>query len=491
MTTIVWFRNDLRTLDHEPLYRAARNGPVVPVYCVDPRQFGSTYTFGFPRTGPFRAQFLWESMVDLQKRLAALGTPLVVRVGVPETVLPTLVQEVHADTIFYHSEMASEEVAVEQALRLAVEPLGVRMEGFWGQTLYHRDELPFPLDRLPNVFSEYRKIIEAQGTIRLPFPTPEHVEGVTVSSDPLPQLEDMGITPLPADPRGTMHFTGGETEALARLDSYVWQEEHISRYKETRNGMVGDSYSTKFSPWLANGSLSPRTVYETVTRYETESTKNESTYWVIYELLWRDYFRFVLLKYGNALFHAGGIRDLELQWKRDSNLFTTWAEGRTGYPLVDAAMHELRATGFVSNRGRQNAASFLTNILGIDWRMGAEWFESWLIDYDVASNYGNWAYSAGVGNDPHQFRFFNVFRQAEMYDPNGVYVKPWLPELAALPADKVHHPSDLSPEEQAAYGVTIGKDYPAYIVPLFESAKANEAAYRAVARAKKKVMRDA
>ncbi len=151
----------------------------------------------------------------------------------------------------------------------------------------------------------------------------------------------------------------------------------------------------------------------------------------------------------------------------------------TGFPLVDANMRELTATGFMSNRGRQNVASFLTKNLGINWQMGAEWFESLLIDYDVCSNWGNWNYTAGVGNDARGFRYFNIKKQSKDYDPQGKYVKHWLPELTSVPARKVHEPWTLSSDEQKRYGLTIGVDYPQPVVDLWKSVQQNEKVYNA------------
>lgn len=478
MTTIVWFRNDLRTIDHEPLYRAAQQGQVVPLYCFDPRSFGKTHYFGFPKTAGFRAQFLRESVADLAHRLAALGAPLIIRWGNPETIVAEVVRATQATALYYHAEVASEEIAVEVAVRNALAPLGIHPQAFWGHTLYHRDDLPFSIPALPDIFTTYRHAVEERSTIRQSFPAPMRLEGVTLPSDGIPTLAAWEIQAPPADPRAVLPFVGGESAGLARLHRYLWEDDRLRDYKNSRNGMVGEGYSTKFSPWLADGSLSPRTIYENVQAYEKSRIKNESTYWLIFELLWRDYFRFVLLKYGNLLFQAGGLRQLALPRHHNWAWFEAWREGRTGYPLVDATMRELGETGYISNRGRQNVASFLTKNLGLDWRMGAEWFESLLIDYDVASNYGNWNYAAGVGNDPRAFRFFNIFKQAEQYDPTGEYVKRWLPQLAPLPDDKVHRPSDLTAEEQQQYGVEIGKTYPPYLVPLYVTATANEAIYK-------------
>jgi deoxyribodipyrimidine photo-lyase len=248
--------------------------------------------------------------------------------------------------------------------------------------------------------------------------------------------------------------------------------------------MLGANYSSKFSPWLALGCLSPRYIYEQIQQYETERVQNDSTYWLVFELLWRDYFRFVCTKHGDRIFRRSGLQGIDIAWKEDWQRFDCWRNGTTGFPLIDANMQELAATGFISNRGRQNVASFLTKNLGIDWRMGAEWFESLLLDYDVCSNWCNWNYTAGVGNDARGFRFFNILKQSKDYDPDGKYVKHWLPALNKLPSSKVHEPWKLLPVEQQRFGVRLGVDYPKPLVDLFQSAAANETIYNAAVKAK-------
>ena len=193
-------------------------------------------------------------------------------------------------------------------------------------------------------------------------------------------------------------------------------------YKETRNELLGSGYSTKFSPWLAFGCVSARFIMSELERFEAQYGGNDSTYWVWFELLWRDYFKFVALKFGNALFKEGGLLAAtgdRVNWVKgveSDKRFWAWANGETGVPFIDANMRELKATGFMSNRGRQNVASYLVKDLNVDWRRGAEWFESYLLDYDPCSNYGNWLYVAGLGNDPRQDRYFNVIKQAHASD---------------------------------------------------------------------------
>jgi len=226
----------------------------------------------------------------------------------------------------------------------------------------------------------------------------------------------------------------------------------------TRNGLLGADYSTKFSSWLAFGCVSPRRIYFEIKKYERERVKNDSTYWVIFELIWRDYFRFVCAKYGTLVFYPGGIMQKRVKWDKDEAKFKKWADGLTGVPFVDANMRELLHTGWMSNRGRQNVASFLTKDLKLDWRLGAEWFEYMLIDHDVCSNYGNWNYSAGIGNDPREDRKFNMVKQATDYDAKGEFVKLWVPELSAIHESKVHVPWILRPNELS--GVKLGEAYP-------------------------------
>ena len=196
-------------------------------------------------------------------------------------------------------------------------------------------------------------------------------------------------------------------------------------YKKTRNGLIGKDYSTKFSPWLANGSLSARTIYWKIREFETEFGANQSTYWVVFELMWRDYFKYISLKYDSKIFSIGGILERNYQWNSDAKIIEKWINGETKDDFVNANMLELKETGWMSNRGRQNVASYFAKELLQDWRIGAAYFESMLLDFDVHSNYGNWMYVAGVGNDPRD-RKFNTRFQAERYDPNHQYRKLWL-----------------------------------------------------------------
>ena len=301
------------------------------------------------------------------------------------------------------------------------------------------------------------------------MPRPESIEplSIRVERGALPTLADFDHEDYAIDERTALSFSGGETEGLERLHYYIWESENISTYKETRNGLLGGDYSSKLSPWLAQGCLSPKTIYYEVKAFETAKGANESTYWILFELLWRDFFRFMGKKHGNAIFKKGGTKgEIDSNWHDDFDLLQSWINGETGVPFIDANMRELKHTGFMSNRGRQNVASFLVKDLHVNWQLGADYFESVLIDYDVCTNYGNWNYIAGVGSDPRENRYFNILSQAKRYDPHGKYVRLWLPELAEIPENKIHRPDCLSASEQSSFHIQLGDDYPIALVDM-------------------------
>ncbi|KAL7001861.1 Myosin-3 [Sarracenia purpurea var. burkii] len=457
---IVWFRNDLRVLDNEALFRAwVSSETVLPLFCVDPRLFGTTHSFGFPKTGALRAQFLIEGLGDLKKNLMKLGLNLLIQHGKPEKIIPTLVKEFGVHTVYAHKETCSEEINVERLVSSCLQKVelvspagpsthptctnGAKLQLIWGSTMYHFDDLPFDSSSLPDVYTQFRKSVESKSKVRGCIKIPSSLGPPPDVGDwgSVPSLDQLGLQEEKVN-KG-MRFVGGESAALSRVNEYFWKKDLLRIYKETRNGMLGPDYSTKFSPWLASGSLSPRFIYEEVKRYEKVRQANDSTYWVLFELIWRDYFRFLSIKYGNSIFHLGGPRNVKSSWSQDKFLFESWRDGHTGYPLIDANMKELSTTGFMSNRGRQIVCSFLVRDMGIDWRMGAEWFETCLLDYDPCSNYGNWTYGAGVGNDPREDRYFSIPKQAQTYDSEGKYVAYWLPELQALPKEKRNFPGHL------------------------------------------------
>lgn len=421
---IIWFRNNLRTHDAAFWNHIQEQDEVIAVYCLEP-QWLKTTPFGWKKMEVFRAQFLLETLNDLKQNLAKSGIAFYFF----NVDAATAFKQIHSifpfETIITQKEWTSEEVIVEQQIRTQFP--AVYWEEDYDQFLIEPSNLPFAIDNLPDVFTVYRKKVEQNWAVKDVLNKPNvlfnKVE-LPFCSD-IPSIQDLGYEFFVIDERSAFPCKGGETEALRHLKKYIWEHQQIITYKETRNELVGIQYSTKFSPWLANGSLSVRTIYHEIRKFEKEMLSNESTYWVLFELLWRDFFKCVSMKYGNSLFHLSGILNRNYSWKYNEKAINDWVYGKTKYDFVNANMMELKYTGWMSNRGRQNVASYFAKEMEQDWRIGASYFEAFLIDYDVHSNYGNWNYLAGVGNDPRD-RKFNIELQAKNYDEFHVFRNLWL-----------------------------------------------------------------
>lgn len=425
--SIVWFKTDLRITDNETLVQAvSASDEVLPVYILDDRLLDDRH-FGLRRIGAFRMRFLLESLEDLDYSLRSRGSGLLFRIGRPEEVLPELVKKYNVSKVFGKKEVAFEEKLIQADIEKALWKQQCVFEDYSTSTLYHALDLPFGIRDIPDVFSTFRKKVEKETAVREALSAPERIITPPLPKLILPSLLEFGFQEPVQDPRTVLSFEGGETAAMERMNHYFFKSKALSSYKETRNGLLGADYSSKFSPWLAHGCISAREIYWMVKRYESEYGENDSTYWLIFELIWRDYFRFVMKKYGRKLFTLNGFNGQQATGNsKDRELLVRWMNGKTGDAFVDANMLELKHTGFMSNRGRQNVASYLIDQLHLDWRLGAAYFEEQLIDYDVSSNWGNWAYLAGVGNDPRGKRAFNTEKQATDYDSKGEYRDLWL-----------------------------------------------------------------
>jgi deoxyribodipyrimidine photo-lyase len=464
---IVWFRNDLRLHDNEALMTAMHMATeVVPIYVFDERIFHGQTQHGMRRTEKYRAKFILESVIDLRNQFQAIGTDLIVRMGKPEEIITEIARETQSSWVICNRERTRDELQVQDNLEHALWAVGVELIFTRGKMLFHTQDLPMPVPHTPDLFTQFRKEVEGITPIRLPLEKPMSMAppSITIEKGEMPTLLALGHEAFTPDARAVLPFMGGETEGLKRLKYYLWDSNCIANYKNTRNGMVGGDYSTKFSPYLSQGCLSPKLIFHEIAKYETLRAKNESTYWVFFELLWRDYFRLMAKKHNNKIFLKGGPQNKPLpELTQNKNNFEIWKNGQTGVPFVDANMRELNATGFMSNRGRQNAASFLVKDLKVNWVLGAEYFESLLIDYDPASNYGNWNYVAGVGGDAREDRYFNQMTQARAYDPQADFVKLWCPELKHIPGDRAHRPDLLTVADRKAFQV---KGYPDPIVKM-------------------------
>ncbi|MGB5981281.1 MAG: DASH family cryptochrome [Nonlabens sp.] len=433
---LIWFRNDLRTTDNQSLKAACDNdGDVMGVYFFDPRFYKESdfdldveIELPFPRTSNYRAQFIIESVRDLRDQLKEHGIPLLVFHDTAANVIPNLVEKHDITDIYLQREWTRDETDQENDLGAELDKLENKPKGHrvYDQFLFHPDDIPFDsFDKIPKVFTEFRKKCEKQSEVRELVSIEDYKQEMPeVQETDVPSLSDLGLEELKKDDRSAFPWSGGSKSAWNRLNHYFWETKQLQDYKKTRNGLIGTDYSSKFSAWLAIGAISAREIYHEVKKYEKEIKKNQDTYWLVFELIWRDFFKYVSLKHRKDLFAIDGILKKDYDWKTSERELKKWMEGDTHEPFVNANMKEIAATGFMSNRGRQNVASYWSKHKEQDWRIGAAYFEYILIDYDVHSNYGNWMYNSGVGNDPRN-RTFNIQSQADRYDPDQEYQELW------------------------------------------------------------------
>jgi deoxyribodipyrimidine photo-lyase len=422
-TAVYWFRNDLRLGDNPALSDACLQAERLVLLYVVPESERRETPWGFERAGPLRRHFRDQALAGLAQALARQGRDLLIAAGDPVRTVTDLAREIGTVDVFCEAIAAPEELAECAALRTA----GFNVRERWQSSLIEPEDLPFTIAAMPRIFTRFREMLEGAAIVpRPPYPRPANLpEGETLAKPSLPRTaETRPVLPDGASfPFTEPEFHGSEQAALAHLDRY-FESAAPRTYKQSRNSLSGVSYSTKFSPWLAIGAVSARTVYAALRAHESRHGANESTYWIWFELLWRDFFRFASLRHGVRLFRAAGLSSLPPP-RHDAAAFRQWCAGDTGHALIDAGMRELAATGYLSNRLRQVVASYLVHDLDCDWRAGAAWFESRLIDFDIYSNQGNWLYLAGRGADPRQGRRFNPDKQAETYDPDGAYRALW------------------------------------------------------------------
>jgi deoxyribodipyrimidine photo-lyase len=434
---IYWFRNDLRLRDNPAWTKACATGQPILAITLEPLLGDRESAWGDLHVGAPRLAWWRANVGALQGELAALGVELIVMQASIKQVMETLVAEAGVSTL-YCQEIAA---PYEQAEVSALEDMGVTVNALWGCTLFDAKSLPFEVPQIPSIFSQFRREIEHAGVrVPLPLPAPAGAKGYRI---PERLTDSLSVwvsasqnVPFAWDRRTAFSWQDtasasygvrpGHTGGIEYLSDY-FSSPRVAQYKATRNGLVGMAYSSKWSPWLALGALSAREIVEALRRYENLHGANEGSYWLWFELLWREYFRWLHIQYGSALYRRRGLARIArfVAATKHQRAFAHWTQGRTGVPLVDAGMRELACSGYSSNRMRQILASYWIYDLGGDWRAGAAWFESQLLDYDVYSNQGNWLYIAGVGTDPRGGRQFNIQKQQAEHDPEGVYCCLW------------------------------------------------------------------
>ncbi len=439
---LVLFHNDLRIHDNATLFKAAQkaeSGQLLLVYAADltdqlnQTAWGQAYTFD--KLGYARQKFINESVFDLNDSLKKLGNRLLYLQGsqLQDSVntfvqLCELIEQQQVSDIFVSDTADYAQLEVYNLLRGKYPNIMWHSESV--NTLYPK----MPTKELPQSFTQFRKKVEYEQDL-LKAEADLQIVGTPTTLPPLPDaLVDNSKYPMSLPPtdkpesndkKDEPEYLGGETAALNHLESY-FSSDAPSSYKTTRNALDEWTHSTKFSAWLANGTLSVKVLLNRLRQYEREVVANGSTYWIWFELLWREYFYWYALEHQVDLFLFKGISDHRPSTRHNKQRLESWQNGETNYPIVNACMKQLNHTGYMSNRGRQIVASCFIHELGLDWRYGAAYFEQQLIDYDVASNWGNWQYLAGVGADPRGCRQFNLKKQTQQHDPNGEFIDKWL-----------------------------------------------------------------
>ena len=423
VNSLVWFRNNMRVEDNSSLTKAINNSDnVIGFINIDPKNFLST-KYGFKKTEKYRAKFLLETISDLKSQLDKLNISLIITHKDFGQSINEIIDQFEVTSIYTQTEWTRDELIEESSI-----PDEINLIKDFDQFLFSPNDVRSLYDNIPRGFSNFRKKCEKYLSVNdtLSIPKSLNSDNKISIEYPIPSLSDLGFKDFEVHKDSVFRFKGGEINAKNRIRNYFFETRNVSTYKLTRNGLIGEDYSSKFSPWLANGSISVKYIFKLLKEYEKEVEKNDSTYWLYFELIWRDFFKYVSMQHKDKFFNKDGIYGDDKEWSDDKDVLLSWINGKTKEPFVNANMIELSQTGFMSNRGRQNVSNYLTKELKIDWRIGAEYFESMLIDYDVHSNYGNWLYNAGIGNDSMPFRKFNPKLQSERYDPDKSYEKIWL-----------------------------------------------------------------
>ena len=423
---VVWLvRDTCRLQDNPALDRAVeeakpRSATVLALACLEPRRWKDEQ-FGCSRSGAQWRRFRAASLVALRESLERTKSGLWIAAGAPSDVISTFPPHIRVTTVVTDLPVAPDEQKENASLvALGLEVLAVQVD-----ELFDAGQIKNALDQLPSSFTKFRKTIEKKQGVT----PPEPIGAVTPSallSQPWKDPDDLATALAVAVSTSTeVEARGGEVAAQKIWRDYL-ESGALSSYKKTRNAFFGRTQSSHLSAWLAHGCLSARMMWWDILDYEQQNGANESTYWLRFELLWREFFRWYSREAGSGLFRREGPSGQAVVYQENPAGFSQWCGGQTGVNIIDAAMRELAQTGWLSNRARQLAASYLIYDLNLDWRLGAAWFESQLVDFDVASNWGNWAYIAGVGPDPRGGRIFNVESQAERYDSDQHYRTRWL-----------------------------------------------------------------
>jgi len=461
---IVWFRDDLRLSDNPALNRAAATGrPLLCVYVLDDES---------PGIRPLGGAARWmahQSLRALDAALGAQGGRLHYLRGGALDSLVGLARKSGAAAVFWNRRYGAAERELDASVKTTLLANGVRAESDNGALLREPWTISNQAGEPFRVFSAYWRACGRAGETESPAPAPKRLSFFEAPNEVLARtvaLDDLALTPKKPDWAGGLrqNWLGGEGAAQARLAEFI---DHGLRGYATGRDAPGKAHTSRLSSYLRSGAISPRQIWSAVesARHAGGKASAADCDKFLAELGWREFSYHLLFHFPNLASRNFNPRYDSFAWRADAKALRAWQRGRTGYPLVDAGMRELWATGIMHNRVRMVAASFLIKHLLIDWRSGEEWFWDTLVDADPASNAASWQWVAGSGADAAPYyRIFNPVLQGEKFDSEGAYVKRWVPELAALPASLVHRPWMATPAELASAGVRLGGDYPAPIV---------------------------
>lgn len=471
-TTLVWFRQDLRLADNPALYVAAQRGAVVPVYLWSPDEEAPWSPGGATRV------WLHHSLAALDGSLRAMGSRLIQRIGPAEAALFTLARETAATTVLWNRQYEPAAIARDKKIKAALTAAGVRADSFKANLIFEPWDVMTGEERPYRVFTPFWNACQAKPGPSQPIPAPEKLIAWAKWPDSV-ALDALGLLPkIPWDAGIRETWTPGEVGAQERLDAFVAES---MRDYESRRDTPSQETTSLLSPHLHFGEISPRTIWHACNRVAGGRGKAARPY--LRQIVWREFAHHVLYHFPQTTDAPMRLEFTDFPWQHNAKRLRAWQRGRTGYPIVDAGMRQLWATGWMHNRARMIAASFLVKDLHLHWLDGARWFWDTLVDADLANNSFGWQWTAGCGADaaPY-FRIFNPVLQGEKFDPKGDYVRRWIPELSGLPAKWIHKPWEAPSEILAKSGVALGKNYPE---PMVDHAEARAVALEYFERIKK------
>jgi deoxyribodipyrimidine photo-lyase len=456
---IHWFRRDLRQHDNTALAAAARdsNGAVIPVFILDERLLTGRFA------SPARVRFMFESLRALDQALREHGSALRFRRGDSQQELLDLVKESGAAAVYWNRDYSPFAIKRDSAIKQALGEAGVTARSFKDAVIWELDEILTKEGKPYTVYTPYarhwRQRLDEEGFQVHEEPDFQAVD-TKLSSTPIPDLADLDVQ------TEQLAIPGGEAEGQRLLQEFtdLRRNYNITAYKTDRD-MLALPGTSRLSAHLRLGTVSPRAALRAAQDVAQHSDAEQGVQTWISELAWRDFYVQLLYHFPHVLRSAFRAQYDALEWENDEDLFAAWCAGRTGYPVVDAAMRQLDQEAWMHNRARMIVASFLTKDLLIDWRWGERYFMQRLVDGDPAANNGGWQWAAGTGTDAQPyFRIFNPTSQGQKFDPDGAYVRRYVPELAQTPTKYIHEPWKMNEEQQRECGVRIGHDYPAPIV---------------------------